>query len=194
MTIPAPPAPPPPGRAPVQPRRRLHPAALVGIVAGAVILGLLLIGSCAAFVFGGDSTTAAPGVTVTEPGPTVTVTSGSGPAPTVTVTAKPAAPKTVEVPGPTVTKTVEVKPSADPSGPVEGVNEVGVDVKAGQWKSVVPEDSPGCYWARLRNDSGDFDSIITNENVDPGGRVSVTIKKSDKFFEIAGDCGEWRRS
>lgn len=80
---------------------------------------------------------------------------------------------------------------AEPAGPAttmsSGTYQVGVDVQAGQYKTAGPEasDSLGCYWARLRDDSGNLDSIITNQNLTGPG--SVTINDGE-FVELSGDC------
>jgi hypothetical protein len=47
----------------------------------------------------------------------------------------------------------------------------------------------GCYWARLRGFSGEFNDIITNEFTD-SGRVIATIRASDEGFTTSG-CGIW---
>ena len=79
-----------------------------------------------------------------------------------------------------------------PSGPLtqfgDGTYEVGVDVVAGRYKT------PGsggqgiwesCYWERAKSDSGDFGSIISNDNLEGPG--SVTLKKGE-FFKTNGGC------
>lgn len=43
----------------------------------------------------------------------------------------------------------------------------------------------GCYWERDRNDSGDFDAIIANDNVD--GPSSVSVNKGE-FVKFSGSC------
>jgi hypothetical protein len=70
----------------------------------------------------------------------------------------------------------------------DGMHEVGVDIKAGQYKTSVPEGA-SCYWERSRDDSGD--STIANELQDGPARQSVTIKKGE-FFKTE-DCGTWKR-
>ncbi|MFD5244979.1 hypothetical protein ACFWIW_10570 [Amycolatopsis sp. NPDC058340] len=71
-----------------------------------------------------------------------------------------------------------------PTGPLtefgDGTYKVGEDIAAGTYKS------PGgafCYWARLRNDSGDFGAIITNHA--GSGPARVTVKKGE-FLEVSG--------
>jgi hypothetical protein len=77
--------------------------------------------------------------------------------------------------------------------PDEGTLVVGTDIKPGTYRATVPSDSLDCYWARLKDTSGNFGSIIANGIVRPGGRVTVTIKKTDGAFETTG-CGGWRKS
>jgi hypothetical protein len=45
-----------------------------------------------------------------------------------------------------------------------------------------------CYWERLKNFDGGFDSIITNGNVEQGQTVRVNVKKTDKGLRLQGDC------
>jgi hypothetical protein len=54
-----------------------------------------------------------------------------------------------------------------------------------------PPDSSGCYWERTKDDSGDTDSIIANDTVNPGTRASITVN-SGEFFKSSG-CGTWTR-
>jgi hypothetical protein len=153
-----------------------------------VLLGLIFLGSLRSALAGDNpNTTAAPAPTVTK---TITEEAPDPepqPTATVTVTAKP---KTE--PKPTVTVTAKPKADNGPSTELgEGTYEVGKDVKAGRYKTTVPDDSLNCYWARLKDDSGSFKSIIANANANPGARVSVTIKNGE-FFENTG-CGDWKR-
>jgi hypothetical protein len=73
----------------------------------------------------------------------------------------------------------------------EGTYEIGVDAQPGRYKTTVPQNSTGCYWERTKDDSGDMDSIIANDNVNPGARASITVK-SGEFFK-SNDCGTWTR-
>lgn len=84
-----------------------------------------------------------------------------------------------------------------PAGPASSITSdgtylVGKDIRSGQWKAQVPADSLGCYWERMKNTDGDFDSILANETVDAGGQAVVTIKATDKAFKTDG-CGTWKR-
>lgn len=74
----------------------------------------------------------------------------------------------------------------------EGVLLVGTDVKAGTYRTTVPADSNNCYYARLRDLKNNVDSIVANGNFNPGDKVTVTIARSDKAFEVNG-CGTWKR-
>lgn len=75
-----------------------------------------------------------------------------------------------------------------PAGPAatmgSGTYQVGVDIQPGQYKTDGPKDLP-CYWARRKDDSGAFESIIANGNLDGPG--SVTINQGE-FIELSGDC------
>ncbi|MGD7705028.1 hypothetical protein [Microlunatus sp. Y2014] len=44
------------------------------------------------------------------------------------------------------------------------------------------------YWARLKNDSGEFGAIIANDNLVAGAKGSLTIAATDKFVEFNGGC------
>lgn len=122
-----------------------------------------------------------------EPGATVTVTAPAEKAP-----AKPE-PKETKKAEPKPEETEEPKEEEPPAAVLsDGMWEVGVDVKPGRYKTTVPDDSFNCYWARHKDDSGEFRSIIANGNHDAGERVSITIKKGE-FLELNG-CGDsWKR-
>lgn len=118
-----------------------------------------------------------------EPRPTVTVTETAEaaepePAPTVTetetVTAKP---KKTKKPG----------PATSFSG--EGEYLVGEDIKAGTYKTAGAEDEFGCYWERAKDASGEFGSIIANNNLEGPGRVTLN---SGEYFKT-NRCQEWKR-
>jgi hypothetical protein len=99
------------------------------------------------------------------------------------------APKAAE-PEPT-----EEKPPPAPAGSItdEGILLVPSEVKPGQYRATVPPSSFGCYWARLSNTSGEsMDAIIANGLGDPGTKLTVTIKATDKAFETRS-CGTWQK-
>ncbi|MDX3098035.1 hypothetical protein PV417_26415 [Streptomyces sp. ME19-03-3] len=111
------------------------------------------------------------------------------PAVTVTATAKAAA-----APAPTVTatKTVTAKPPK-PKGPAtsvagDGEYLVGTDMKAGTYRTAGPDGSL-CYWERAKDSTGDFDSIIANNNLQGSGRVTV---RKGEVFKTTG-CKKWAK-
>lgn len=145
---------------------------------GAAVIVSLIIG--AAISAGGSSSSASPQPTVTvHDTTTVTATpKEAAPAPTVTVT------KTVKPKAPAAPKTATI------SG--DGTYKVGSEMKAGTYTTSGSADSSfPCYWARLKNASGDFNAIIANGN--PQGHTSVTIRSSDGYFETTG-CNSWKKT
>lgn len=66
---------------------------------------------------------------------------------------------------------------------------VGTDIQPGTYRTTGPTAGfPLCYWARLRNTTGD---IITSGM--PTGPASVTILATDKAFQTGG-CVEWSKA
>lgn len=62
------------------------------------------------------------------------------------------------------------------------------EIPAGRLKTSGPTSSSvvdSCYWERARDDSGEFRSIITNDNI--SGPGSVTVKKGE-FLKLSGSC------
>ncbi|WP_328951351.1 hypothetical protein OG778_30365 [Streptomyces sp. NBC_00184] len=149
---------------------------------GVTALVSLLIGAG----IGGQSESGAKAAT---PGST-----GASPAPAVTVTetaeAK-AAPAVTETVVATVTAEPEETEEAGPATSISGEGEylVGEDIKAGTYKSAGPSGDFGCYWARLKDASGEFDAIIANNNLSGPGRV--TLNKGEYFQTTM--CQEWTR-
>lgn len=83
----------------------------------------------------------------------------------------------------------------------EGTYEVGGKssvedgtIKPGTFVLITPDH---CYWERVKNFDGDFDSIIANGNLDaPDGKAAqgrITIKKTDKGITLEGDCALGQR-
>ncbi|MEV4399980.1 hypothetical protein [Nonomuraea sp. NPDC049607] len=96
---------------------------------------------------------------------------------------------------PAATETVTAEPTADPEAsapqtafPGDGQYLVGEDIKPGTYKTA-GADGTNCYWARLKNASGEFDAIIANDNVQ--GQTRVTLKKGE-YFETNG-CQDWKQ-
>jgi hypothetical protein len=132
------------------------------------VVALSLVGI---FVGSGDDT-----ATTAEPTATVTATKPAE-AESATASKAPAAKKTTE---------------PDPENTMnEGTYEIGVDANPGRYKTRVPQDSPVCYWEKMKDDSGGFNSLIANGEVNAGGRVSITVKRGE-FFN-SEDCGTWTR-
>jgi hypothetical protein len=93
----------------------------------------------------------------------------------------------------TITETVTTEPPPPPGPKVEfgsGTWEVGVDVQPGKYKTSGPEGSLPCYWARLKDTSGDLGSIINNSILDGPGTVTIN---EGELFETSG-CAEWVKS
>ncbi|MEV4074170.1 hypothetical protein ACGFJC_46625 [Nonomuraea fuscirosea] len=119
---------------------------------------------------GGTSASPRPLVTVTE-----TTQTESVPATAETITTDP-----VAAPG------AESGPQTAFSG--DGQYLVGEDIKPGTYKTG-GADGGNCYWARLKDASGEFDAIIANNNTK--GQSRVTVKKGE-HFETNG-CQDWKR-
>jgi hypothetical protein len=71
----------------------------------------------------------------------------------------------------------------DPNTFSAGTYEVGTDIQPGTYKTT---GSSYCYYARLKADDGELDSIISNDIVQ--GQGSVSVKSSDKYIEFSGTC------
>lgn len=82
--------------------------------------------------------------------------------------------------------TVERTTTTEPPGFGGGVKLVGSEIQPGRYVS--NNDGGGCYYARLRDTSGEFDAIITNGN--PDGRAVVDIAQSDGAFD-SQRCARW---
>lgn len=95
--------------------------------------------------------------------------------------------------------TVQSAPAAAPVAPAQapkagtipgnGTYVVGTDIQPGTYKSAGPA-SVICYYARLKDTSGDFQSIISNNTSQ--GAATVTIAASDGAFETTG-CQTWTK-
>jgi hypothetical protein len=84
---------------------------------------------------------------------------------------------------------------AKPAEPTigDGQHAVGADIKAGTYTTTVPEDSFGCYWARVNDFEGELQSIIANGNLDTGAKGRIVVKSSDAGVEFNGGC-EWKKA
>ena len=83
--------------------------------------------------------------------------------------------------------TAEPNPTVAVSQINDGIHEVGVDVKAGQYKTSVPEGA-FCYWERSR---GDPISDSTSSYKEGPAHLSVTLNKGESFE--TEDCGTWQK-
>jgi zinc-ribbon domain len=70
----------------------------------------------------------------------------------------------------------------------DGTYQVGTDIQPGTYRT--REGSPNCYWERLRDFTGGFNSIIANGNTN--APTIVTIKPTDAGFQSL-DCGTWTK-
>lgn len=89
-----------------------------------------------------------------------------------------------------------VEEEPPPPGPAAemstGTYQVGVDVAPGRYKTPGPGSADimdMCYWARHSDDSGSFESILANGNLQGPG--SVTVNKGE-FVELMGAC-VWKK-
>jgi hypothetical protein len=84
----------------------------------------------------------------------------------------------------------EDEAAPEPDGFGAGTWEVGTEVPAGTYVTVVPDGGlfDFCYWARLSGFSGSLDDVIANENLSPGARGRVEISSSDTGVEFSGGC------
>ncbi|MFG1844926.1 hypothetical protein [Micromonospora carbonacea] len=82
-------------------------------------------------------------------------------------------------------------PSSTPAGPRaygDGIYDVGTEIPPGTYTATAG-DRP-CYWARLRS-YGRPDSIIDEDNLDPGETQLVGVLATDRGFKAANGC-TWR--
>ncbi len=100
-------------------------------------------------------------------------------------------------PGHSTVKETSTKPEtpAERTGPFssfrDGTFKVGTDIKVGTYKTdgeSHDELSDYCYWERARDDSGEMDSIITNDFSSGPNRVTV---RPGEIFKTSGGC-DWK--
>ncbi|MFJ8232577.1 hypothetical protein ACIQ9E_21830 [Streptomyces sp. NPDC094448] len=119
---------------------------------------------------------------------------GERPAPTVTAPEPPrtTAPQTTPPP-PKPKPTPTAKPGPATSFEGDGMYLVGEDIAAGTYRTdgAVEDDLiSNCYWARHKDASGEFASIIANDNVK--GQTRVTVNKGE-YLEVKG-CQPWKKA
>lgn len=174
-----PPVPPSGGQVPtVQPMRPKPSRRRAWLTHGATALVALVVGTG---IGGGDSGSTGGSA---APAPTVTVTETAAPG---GGKPKPAAPEK---------DTAAPKPDrkSGPATTVEGDGQylVGEDMQAGTYKTAGPAENgfiENCYWARLKDASGEFGAIIANENLQGQGRVTVN---KGEYFQTKG-CQKWTK-
>ena len=91
------------------------------------------------------------------------------------------------VPQPVRTKPVEKSPPVGVAMLADGTYLVGKHIKPGTYSSP-GADTGRCYWARLRDTSGEMRAVIAASY--RTGRQIVTIRKGDRAFVTDG-CGPW---
>ena len=95
-------------------------------------------------------------------------------------TAAPILPTSTPPPTPTPTPTPAPKLSLEP-----GMYKVGNDIEPGIYVGETGIDIfESCYWARLADASGDFDSIISNDNAI--GHFYIEVQPTDEYLKF--DC------
>ena len=67
---------------------------------------------------------------------------------------------------------------------------VGTQISPGTYRAAAQY---GCYWARVRNFTGNLSGIIANDFVSGAGPQLVAISGGDVGFETDADCGTWTR-
>lgn len=65
---------------------------------------------------------------------------------------------------------------------------VGSQITPGRYKADNTSGDSFCYWARLKNFTGEFEGIITN-----GSQTVVDIAKTDIGFSTVNGCGTWSK-
>jgi hypothetical protein len=82
------------------------------------------------------------------------------------------------------TPKIESVPTAPLTTFSDGMYLVGTDIKAGSYKTSGPVSPVKMgYWARMRNDSGEFSAVIANSIINGPARVSV---KAGEYLEVTG--------
>jgi hypothetical protein len=83
-----------------------------------------------------------------------------------------------------------------PAGPAtsfgDGTYKVGDDIAPGTYKTSGPRAGspiPNCYWARMKDDSGNLDAVIANDNTQGPTRITV---KAGEYLKTSG-C-DWTKA
>lgn len=85
---------------------------------------------------------------------------------------------------------VKAKATPAPAAPTitDGMWTVGVDFPAGSYRTTANVGTR-CYWSITKTGSNGSD--IVDNDLPPGGRPSVTLKKGQDFK--TDNCGKWRK-
>lgn len=177
---------PPPrnGYPPRQPRHAPPPRRRWPWVVGGVFLLLVIIG----IVNGGNRSAPITAGNVPE------LTTTEATAPTLESEAPIATPEPTSIRTPRPTAKPKPTPKSTPVGPLTtfgpGTYVVGTDILPGTYRSAGPTSDLFCYWARLKDTSGDMSAIVANDNT--SGPTTVTISPSDGAFTTSR-CQEWHK-
>jgi hypothetical protein len=159
------------------------------IVIGVVVLALIgsAIGSSSS-----DSTTSSSVGAATSTATVLTTTTAETAAVTTSPSSSQAAVTTVApttaAPAPTAAPTTQPAPTTTSlPGFGSGTKLVNTDVAPGRYLSL--SAGGNCYWARLKDASGDFEAILANDNT--RGQAIVEIAPTDGVFESSG-CARWQ--
>ncbi|GIH05290.1 hypothetical protein Rhe02_33570 [Rhizocola hellebori] len=87
----------------------------------------------------------------------------------------------------------KVGPTAPAATIAGGTWIVGEDIQPGTYRATVPDESIGCYWARLSGLTGELDAILANANLEAGDRATVVIADGDAGF-TSNRCGSWEKT
>ena len=136
-----------------------------------LLIGALCCGGGLTAALTDDSKSAPAVVKTIEPPVTDTSPAATGEKVAKAVSAPPA--PTVAVFG---SGSYEIGKTNDPEGGM---------LKAGSYTITTPDH---CYWERVKDFDGEFDSIISNGNVEDGETVRVTVKKTDAGINLTDDC------
>lgn len=174
-------APPPMPQQPMmpQPPKKSSKALIVTIVVAVVALA---VGCGIGTAIGSSGTTPA---AASGPQPAVTVTA------TETVTAAAVIQPTQAAPA-TTKAAVPAKPAV-PTSFGDGTFLVGKDIQPGVYSVTVPSDSNGCYWERDKDLNGGLNSILANDDLNPGAHGTINVRKSD-YAVTSNDCGTWKKA
>lgn len=86
---------------------------------------------------------------------------------------------------PEPTKTPVPSPTPDPNYIKAGTYLVGTDIQPGIYMGIAGTGFDSCYWARLKDFTGNLDAILANEN--SVGQFYIEIKETDYALDVQCD-------